>query len=294
MTLSRLYNMARGSKAALLIASTALVVMPSCTGAGPSRPNVLLVVISGLRADHVSSYGYRRGTTPSTDALAASGALFESAISTSSSHLASQGSIMTGLFPSEHAAVFDRPQLDSALETLAEKLKARGYATFAVSTSPDISAASGFDQGFDTFIEVLPHEQGLPDDGAAVVEAELLKWLGAQAGGDKPLFLYALLTNPGLPYSPPGDYAREFIERPVPQSRVDGLMQLWVPFARRYSLGSASLAGDDLETLISLYDVRAPSRGSAAPSSDRTGPGSWSRQPAPVYRPPLPPSRSQR
>lgn len=224
----------------------------ACAASVPSEPNVMLVVISGLRADHVSSYGYRRGTTPSIDRLASSGALFENAIGVSPVRLASQASIMTGLYASEHGVTAETPRLDTSLETIAEMLKARGYETFGVSTSTQISRATGFDQGFDTFVEVAPNEEGLPDDGAAVAEARLLEWLSSRTG--VPTFSYVVLKNPELPYSPPGEYAREFIERPVPQSRLDELMQLWIPFARRYSLELERLRQDDLETLIALYD----------------------------------------
>lgn len=244
----RLYNKGMVSSVALVTAFLAA----GCGGSVPSEPNVMMVVISGLRADHLSSYGYRRETTPSIDQLAESGTLFENAIGASPVRLSSQASIMTGLYTSEHGVTAEKPRLDPSLQTLAERLEARGYETFGVSTAAEISGAMDFDQGFDTFVEVVPDEEGLPDDGAAVAETRLLEWLASRAG--VPTFSYVLLKNPELPFSPPGEYAREFIGSSVTPSRVDELMQLWIPFARRYSLELERLRQDDLETLIALYD----------------------------------------
>ena len=59
------------------------VLMTGCADQAPVRPNVLLVIISGVRADHVSSYGYMRVTTPAVDSLAKSGVLYQNALSAS-------------------------------------------------------------------------------------------------------------------------------------------------------------------------------------------------------------------
>ena len=39
------------------------------------RPDIVLITIDTLRADHLSCYGYPRNTTPTLDALAADGVL---------------------------------------------------------------------------------------------------------------------------------------------------------------------------------------------------------------------------
>ncbi len=70
--------------------------------ARPDMPNVVLVVIDTLRADHVSSYGYERKTTPQIDAIAKRGVLFENAITQAPWTAASIASLFTGLYPSVH------------------------------------------------------------------------------------------------------------------------------------------------------------------------------------------------
>ncbi len=217
---------------------------------------MLLVVISNLRADHVSSLGYARATTPSLDALAASGTLYETAVSPSPWSMAAQASLLTGLFPAEHAVAFEHPVLDPSIDTLAEKLAAAGYATVGVSTDSMIGKESGFDQGFGTFVEIHPEEEGSPDDGAARAEAALTDWVKKHAGTfrEKPFFAYLVLSNPTLPFSPPGEYRQKFLDVPVPLPQLDRLAQLWIPWARQFSLGLVNPGAPEIGALISLYD----------------------------------------
>ena len=59
------------------------------------KPNVLLITIDCLRADHVSCLGYARKTTPNLDNFAKKGVLFTQAIANGSSTLLSFPSILT-------------------------------------------------------------------------------------------------------------------------------------------------------------------------------------------------------
>ncbi len=225
-----------------------------CGPSRPERPNVLLVVLSGVRPDHVSAYGYRRATTPELSKLAAGGTLFEAAITPAPWPLTAQASLATGLYPSEHAATFDHPILEAKLETLAEKLKAAGYDTFAATTDEQMGSGNGFAQGFDVFKEVRPTEQGMPDEGAAAAESELLGWLGARADRSRPWFAMVTLINPRLPFNPQGDYQQKFLEHPLPLPQLQQMTQLWIPFARQFTLNMVSLGPEGMEAMGSLYD----------------------------------------
>jgi len=109
----------------------------------PGSPNVLLIVVDTLRADHVSSYGYTRPTTPAIDNIAEQGVLFENAIAPSSWSLPSHASLVTGRYPFEHGMqnVEPMPWLgwgNSALNklpTLGELLQKHGYRTAAFSAN---------------------------------------------------------------------------------------------------------------------------------------------------------------
>ncbi len=114
-------------------------------------PNVLLIVLDTLRADHLSCSGYPRATTPNLDRLATEGVLFERAYSTSSWTLPSHASLFTGRYTYEHRAdgrITGR-MLDAKYPTVAEAFRARGYATAAfVSNVAWGSPRTGLGRGF--------------------------------------------------------------------------------------------------------------------------------------------------
>src|SRR5260221_2038404 len=91
-------NAAR-TKAALL---AAVVLLCGCRLAVPARPNILLITLDTTRADHLGAYGDRRARTPHLDRLAASGVLFERAITAAPLTLPAHVSLLTGLYPFAH------------------------------------------------------------------------------------------------------------------------------------------------------------------------------------------------
>jgi len=109
----------------------------------PGSPNVLLIVIDTLRADHLSAYGYSRPTTPRIASLASRGISFENAVAPSSWSLPSHASLVTGRSVHEHGAgnVRRMPWFGwgnrslNGLPTLGEALQQRGYRTGAFSAN---------------------------------------------------------------------------------------------------------------------------------------------------------------
>ena len=106
-------------------------------------PNVLVIVLDTLRADHLSSYGYLRATTPEIDKVASHGVLFEDAIAASSWSLPSHASLVTGRSVHEHGLGnvqpmpwlgWDKSSLNG-VPTLGEVLQKRGYRTGAFSAN---------------------------------------------------------------------------------------------------------------------------------------------------------------
>ena len=108
-----------------------------------SAPNVLVIVLDTLRADHLSSYGYSRPTSPEIDRIASQGVLFENAIAPCSWSLPSHASLLTGRAPSEHGMqnVQAMPwpgwgeKSLSGYPSLGEVLRHRGYRTGAFSAN---------------------------------------------------------------------------------------------------------------------------------------------------------------
>ena len=94
----------------------------------PGSPNVLLIVLDTVAADHLSLNGYDRPTSPTMDELARSGIRFDSVQAASSWTLPSHASLFTGRWPHELSAGWLTP-LDRTYPTVAEFLGAHGYAT---------------------------------------------------------------------------------------------------------------------------------------------------------------------
>jgi len=141
----------------------------------PDAPNVLIIVVDTLRADHVSSYGYARPTTTNIDRIAREGALFENALATSSWSLPSHVSLLTGRYSFEHGVDNVKPQpwfgwASSRLGpylTLGEALERRGYRTGAFSANRIyFSSDLGFGQSFAHFEDYF---HSIPDMFARTV-----------------------------------------------------------------------------------------------------------------------------
>ncbi len=121
------------------------------SAANAEEPNIVMIVVDTLRADHLGSYGYDRQTSPNIDALAEKGALFERTYSTSSWTLPACGSLLSGTYPSRHGATGWTDQLRSDIPWLPAMLADRGYHTMAVTSNPFLTRQQGFERGFDEF-----------------------------------------------------------------------------------------------------------------------------------------------
>jgi hypothetical protein len=123
---------------------------PTATAA-PGAPNILLVSIDSLRADHVHAYGYGRETTPHIDALAAQGVRFETAVAPTSWTLPSHMTLFTALDPRDHGVINEDGRLGRDATLLPEVLRDAGYTTSAFVSGPFLDASYGYFQGFDHY-----------------------------------------------------------------------------------------------------------------------------------------------
>lgn len=114
-------------------------------------PNVILIVVDTLRADHLSCYGYGRKTSPNIDNFSKDSILFKNAISPSAWTTPAVGSIFTSIYPTIIGYI-DKPViLDESFLTLAETLKSNGYFTGGIISHFFIAKRLGFGQGFDYY-----------------------------------------------------------------------------------------------------------------------------------------------
>lgn len=166
------------------------------------RPNVVLIVVDTLRADHLGAYGYERPTSASIDRrLAARGTLFEDAYAQAPWTLPSVVSYLTGRYPGELLRPADGPfAIPADVPTLAERLREAGYRTGAFVANPTLQPVAGFDRGFETWW-VPPAEVESLSLGAEEVNRRALPWIEAHAAA--PFFLYAHYMDPHDPYASP-------------------------------------------------------------------------------------------
>jgi arylsulfatase A-like enzyme len=119
-------------------------------------PDIVVITLCSVRADHLGAYGYATAATPRLDALAKDGVLFENAWSNATFTLPAHAALLTGLTPA-HAGVTDATDtLATGIPSVPEVLRAYGYHTVAyapVASQASFRAGEGLERGFDTFVE---------------------------------------------------------------------------------------------------------------------------------------------
>jgi len=129
-----------------------LGLISACRLGSPKRPNVILIVVDTLRADHLSSYGYFRKTTPFIDELSRDSIIFKNAISSAPWTTPSLASLFASRYPAALGFEGEEPiELDESFVTLAEVFKHNRYMTKGIVSHDFISSRLKFDQGFDSY-----------------------------------------------------------------------------------------------------------------------------------------------
>ncbi|TFH25575.1 MAG: hypothetical protein E4H03_00395 [Myxococcales bacterium] len=233
----------------------------------PPAPNIVLILIDTLRADHLGAYGYPRPTSPIIDGLADRGVVFTNATSNSSLTRPSVASIFTSRLPSEHGAYSFRRSIAPGLPTLAECLHNAGYKTFGVSGNfVHINEPFGFGRGFDRWREVSieladgdddemwpntgPKGGQLSDPPATLVNKVALGFLSPS--DVTPFFLYLHYMEPHSPYDAPEPIRSSFVSDPAMHAgRPEASSRYLIDLARtRPAVDPA-----ERQRLIDLYDA---------------------------------------
>lgn len=193
-----------------------LLAAAGCGGGGPEETprNVLVVTIDTVRRDAVGFLGAEPSPTPVLDALAGEAVVFRDAYTVAPLTLPAHASLLTGLYPASHGVRDNGAmRVPAPAETLAERLAARGYRTFASVAAFVLDPCFGLDQGFERYI-APPRQIGGLEINVTQVRAEtavdeLLAALGdvEAAGPDgerAPWFGWLHLYDPHAPYDAPG------------------------------------------------------------------------------------------
>jgi len=193
--------------------------VPQAAIAGTStHPNIILIVMDTVRADHLSLYGYSRDTTPNLKKLAADSTVYGEAISAADITLTSHASIFTGLYPSWHGAYCQPPEAAfgrsiGAVPTMAEELSHNGYYTLGVAANLYLRADFGLQRGFADFriprpVPVLAGDEswymlrnGMRRAINMVADTDQFDRLYSRADAVNQEF-FAMLRQPGLARAP--------------------------------------------------------------------------------------------
>lgn len=186
---------------------------------GTHRPNILLVTIDTLRADHVGAYGASSARTPNLDRLAAEGVRCVDAIAAAPITMPSHASLLTGLYPPAHG-VHDNgtAALPRDVTTIAERLSGAGYSTHAFVSAVVLSRLYGLDKGFATYDDDLWSEDAprlfmIRERSARRTADRFVEWFGQwtkdqgpTSASPAPFFTWVHFFDPHQPHeAPPED-----------------------------------------------------------------------------------------
>lgn len=206
----------------------------------PLAANLLLVSIDTARADHFGCYGYHRPTSPAIDTLAAEGQRFEAAYTVMPTTLPAHAAMLTSQYPRQMGVRSNLGVLSEGELTLAERLRARGFATAAFVSAKVLHAETRIDQGFDTFR--APEVGQWRGNHARSLAGE---WLGEHA--TERFFCFVHLYDPHVPYDPGEEDRAAFdvqSEHPLPPVDVVAFMA-----------SPERLTPDVVEDSIDAYDA---------------------------------------
>ena len=170
----------------------------------PDRPDIFLITIDTLRADHLGIYGYARDTTPRIDAWARGAVVFEQARSTGPSTRFSIPPLMIGKYFTEISRTANEwPTISDDETLLAERLRPLGYTAAAFHSIRYLWPQYGLGQGFDHWSVDCLTERWPPlrmTCGDFITD-EALAWVDAHAlDSARPLLLWAYYGDPHAQY----------------------------------------------------------------------------------------------
>ncbi|HZR84698.1 MAG TPA: sulfatase [Candidatus Binatia bacterium] len=202
---------------------TANVLAP----ASRARPNVILVSLDTLRADHLGGYGSALETSPEIDRFAGEATLFELAYATWTSTLQSHMSLFTGRYVAGYGDISLTRALSPGIPTLPELLAGAGYATAAVTEDAILRRALGFGRGVDSYRENRSTGPHAAPGHAEQTFATGLRWLKRHR--DERFFLFLHTYQVHSPYTPPPAFDRfrtwndRGVERPIDADTPPGV-----------------------------------------------------------------------
>jgi arylsulfatase A-like enzyme len=252
-------------------------------------PNVLIIVWDTVRADHLSTWGYERETTPRLTEFAKEAVLYERAISPAMWTLPSHASMFTGLPPRAHGAYPGHKWLDNGFTTMAEWYVQHGYTTYLFSANPYLDDQCNLTQGFDkaefpweprwkkkaqkaTVGKIIENDasNGLgplwketlyPDgrgkdkvkDAGAVTAEALMAWVDERPAKDRPFLAVLNYMEAHVPRIPSMESRKALFDDETIQAQL-ALDQAF-PFLIAYTVKLHEYTPEQVEVIESTYDA---------------------------------------
>ena len=214
------------------------------------KPNIILISLDTLRADHLKCYGYGRETSPNMDILGEDGVIFRNAFSSTSWTLPAHMSLLTALDNRNHRVDKANPHLDSSIPTLADLLRKKGYSTSAITGGALVSQRFGFSKGFDFYREFKFSRRS--SVSAKTLFNHFENWIVRNKHKNFLLFLHTYQTH--APYSCPAPFNSLFFphsEMPWEAAHMDDIL---------FGIGAEKtgpyrdLSPLERENIVALYD----------------------------------------
>jgi choline-sulfatase len=165
-----------------------------------AQPNLLLITIDTLRADHLGCYGNPTIKTPVLDSLAQKSLFFENAICAAPLTLPSHTSLMTGRYPVHHGTRDNAGHVRDQEQTLAEIFKANRYHTYAFVSGFPLEHRFGLNQGFDVYNDEFHRVEGRPLDFGSERNAKSVVDAFMKVSTNPPFFAWIHFYDPHAPY----------------------------------------------------------------------------------------------
>jgi len=207
----------------------------------PVRPNIVLMVIDTLRADHLGCYGYERNTSPNIDRLARESVLFSRAFSSASWTLPAHVSLFTSVCTCRHGVFRKDARIPKNLATLAGILRREGYFTAGVCGGAFVHSRYGFAKGFEVFVD---HGRWSSREAQKLYTflKPTLDWIR-----DRPFFLFIHTYQVHSPYKSPPEYTRRFVAPEDPWQKLE--------ITRYLNQTQEPLSPDQRRNIVGLYDA---------------------------------------
>ncbi len=221
--------------ALLLLGLLAACGRTDCTAPAGARPNVVLVTIDTLRADHLGAYGNATVRTPHLDRFAREGVLFEQAFSQSHITVPSHLAIMSSLPIVEHGVPDNLSPVARPVEMLPAFFQRAGYRTGGFVSATHLGPRRAVGELMAPHLETFtfPRRASQPFL-AEETNANLFPWL--QDHCREPFFAWVHYWDPHMPYTPPAPYDAAYYDDDPYAERFTSLVGARHPWFH-YELG---------------------------------------------------------